>query len=369
MRGKNLDFEFAGRYNDFNPEEIMPLKPDRQLTRILPLIAFQPPLLCWNPHSQTILGEVLPSRGLISRGEKMLVHFPGGDQVVCRLFRRESPTLVVLFHGLAGSTNSKYMQRVARELLKAGYSVCMMNHRNAGEGKGLAREIYHCGRSDDLGYVIAELRRQFPTKRIVALGFSLSASALLLLMSGVVPMKGIYEKEQFLRAQSELGIALPDLAIAVNPPIDLARTTRNFEYLTNRPYAVYFLSYLEAAIRDLNKDNVFHKKPPPISWFMSIKEFDHQFTAPQAGFESSQDYYRKCSAKDHLHKIDESTIILTSSDDPFIDVNDFYEAKMSSHVRLHVEEAGGHLGYIHRENTPLGSYRWLDYAIVETLKL
>lgn len=344
-------------------------KPHKQIKKVLPLIPCEPPLWAWDRHSQTILGEILPSPGLLHRGEKMIVRFPDGDRVVCRLFDQGSPTVIVLFHGLAGSTNSKYMQRVARELVKEGYTVCMMNHRNCGEGRGLAKEIYHCGRSDDLGYVITDLRQRFPGKQIVALGFSMSANALLLLMSGVIPMKGIYNKDEFSEVSKRLGISLPDLAIAVNPPVDLETTTRNFEYLTNRPYAVYFLSYLESTIRELSKDNVFHRKPPPISWFMRLKEFDNKFTAPQSGFESSQDYYKKCSSKDHLTKVDKPTIIFHSEDDPFIDASVFHDLKVSENVHIHLENAGGHLGYIHRENTPRGNNRWMDYAIIETLKL
>ncbi|PWU16627.1 MAG: hypothetical protein C5B49_10345 [Bdellovibrio sp.] len=339
------------------------------LQRVLPLISCEPPVWAWNRHTQTILGEILPSPGLMTRGRKLVVRFPDGDRVVCRIYDQGSPTLVVLFHGLAGSTNSKYMQRVARELLNEGYSVCMMNHRNCGEGKGLAREIYHCGRSDDLGYTIANLRSHFPTQKIVALGFSMSANALLLLMSGVIPMKGVYTADHFRSVKKELGIEWPDLAIAINPPIDLSKTAQYFEHMTNRPYAAYFLSYLQQTIRDLSREKVLVKKPVPISWFMSIKEFDQQFTAPHSGFESSQDYYRKCSSKDHLRKIEQDTIIITSQDDPFIPVEDFYGLHVSEKVSLHLENSGGHLGYIHREKTPQGTHRWLDYAVVETLKL
>lgn len=341
----------------------------KQIKKVLPLIPCEPPVWAWDRHSQTILGEMLPSPGLLTRGQKMVVKFPDGDRVVCRLYDQGSPTMIILFHGLAGSTNSKYMQRVARELLKEGYSVCMMNHRNCGEGKGLAKEIYHCGRSDDLGYVISDVRLRFPSKKIVALGFSMSANALLLLCSGVVPMKGIYTRNEFTEASQRLGISLPDLAIAINPPIDLEKTTSNFDYFTNRPYTAYFLSYLAATISDLNKDDVLKRRPPPISWLMKIKEFDHHFTAPQSGFESSADYYKKCSSKEHLTKVETPTIIFHSKDDPFISVSDLEEVKVSDKVHIHIENAGGHLGYIHRENTPRGTNRWMDYAITETLKL
>ena len=54
-----------------------------------------------------------------------------------------------------------------------------------------------------------------------------------------------------------------------------------------------------------------------------------------------------------------------SSNDPFIDYTDYLEAPLSKSVRLHLEQQGGHMGYLHKEKTPLGSFRWLDYGVCE----
>lgn len=338
------------------------------MDKVLPLLPCEPPLWAMDRHSQTILGEMLWSPGLKKLGRRVDVPLPDGDQVVCRLYDQDSPTVVVLFHGLAGSAQSKYMQRIALEFIREKFSVCLMNHRNCGEGKGLAREPYHCGMSDDLGVVIARMRKEFPGKKILAIGFSMSANALLLLMSKVIPTLGVFHPDTFHELSARREISLPDAAIAVNPPINLEKTANWFDAWTNKAYSVYFMSYLQVLIRDMDRDGLM-KAPPSLNWFMRINQFDHYFTAPTGGFESANDYYQKCSSLEHLKKIDRQTVILTSSDDPFIDANDFRQTEMSRSVHLHMETTGGHLGYIHNDYTPIGSNRWLDYALIETSKL
>lgn len=338
------------------------------MNKVLPLLPCEPPLWAPDRHSQTILGEMLWSPSLKQTGRRIEVPLPGGDRVVCRLYDQDSPYVVVLFHGLAGSAKAKYMQRVALEFLREKYSVCMMNHRNCGEGRGLAREPYHCGMSDDMGVVIARMRREFPGKKILAVGFSMSANALLLLNSRVVPSQNVYTPEAFEELSKTVDLSIADYTIAVNPPINLQKTTEWFDAWTNKAYSVYFMSYLQVLIRDLDRDGLM-KAPPSLSWFMRINQFDNFFTAPTGGFQNAQDYYDRCSSHTHLTKIDSTTVILTSADDPFIDSNEFRQTELSPYVHLHMEQVGGHLGYIHNDYTPLGSNRWLDYALIETAKL
>src|SRR5579872_1060681 len=101
------------------------------------------------------------------------------------------------------------MHRTAILALKRGYMVYAFNHRGCGLGAGLARHPYHSGRAEDLSAAIAFGRSQHPRARHVAIGFSLSANALLLLLGG------------------ERGKTLPDQAIAVNAPLDLETCSRS----------------------------------------------------------------------------------------------------------------------------------------------
>jgi predicted alpha/beta-fold hydrolase len=95
---------------------------------------------------------------------------------------------------------------------------------------------------------------------------------------------------------------------------------------------------------------------------MTFMEFDDYYTAPAAGFENNFDYYKSCSTHSHLRKITTPTILLSSADDPFIPVSSYREAKLSPSIHLHIENTGGHMGYLSRDEK-FGCKRWLDRAL------
>lgn len=338
------------------------------MNRTLPLIPCNPPIWARTGHAQTILAEMLPHPVLKIKGERVRLKLPDGDELACRFINNDSGTIVVLVHGLAGDIKSSYMQRMARELQKDGHSIFLMNHRNCGEGKGFSKKVYHCGRSEDIAFVIYQLRQRYPGKRIVAMGFSMSANILLLAMSYVFPDYGIFDEASYLEKRNEKQLSLPDLAITVNPPVHLQSTATLFSEGWNKPFSIYFVSYLSHLIRHLDSEGII-SSPKRMSWVMPINEFDNRFIAPNSGFANGEEYYQKCSSFFYMKQVNKPTLAITAKDDPFIDYRKLVDAEKSSSVQVHVEDFGGHLGYVHREKTPLQSYRWMDYALMETLRL
>jgi predicted alpha/beta-fold hydrolase len=59
---------------------------------------------------------------------------------------------------------------------------------------------------------------------------------------------------------------------------------------------------------------------------------------------------------------------LTAADDPFVPVESYERAELSPLAHMRIEAHGGHLGYLSALPTPLGTYRWLDWAIREYLQ-
>ena len=122
---------------------------------------------------------------------------------------KEPQPTAVLVHGLAGCAEASYVVRLGRRLLHQGIRVVRINLRGAGAGFGLARGIYHAGRSDDLREVVA-----------------LAATA--------HPGRGLAHRLDRLFARGQPGLeAWPpkppnfpfeglDCVLAANPPIDLA---------------------------------------------------------------------------------------------------------------------------------------------------
>jgi len=307
-----------------------------------------PPIWAESGHAQTILGHILPSPKLKSKGRRVEIPLPDGDQLVGFVEPGSSTTVVYIFHGLAGSSDSTYIHRTSILAQRQGHTVFVVNHRGCGEGVGLSRGPYHSGSGEDLSAVIAFGRRQFPKKRHAAIGFSLSGNALLLLVSG------------------QRGEVLPDAAISVNAPIHLQRTAHLLRRGMNRIYDLRFYLQCRRDILAGPAADEYRRKLPRITTLVNL---DNLYTAPAGGFRDREDYYATCSTQSHLSRIQIPTLILTAKDDPFVPFQSFSEAQLSPCVHLHAENFGGHMGYLNRCNTPFGSKRWQDYALFEALKI
>lgn len=304
----------------------------------------RPPFWAFDGHLQSILGHLLPSKTLKEKAEVIHISLQKGpDKVHSKYFEGEKPIVVYLFHGLGGSSEASYMHRTAIIARELGCHVFMTNHRGCGEGAGLASEPYHSGRSEDLSSVIQYGRTRFPHHKHIAIGFSLSANALLLLVS------------------KHKDYILPHGVIAVNAPINLDRTSKNLNVGLNQIYNKTFLRELKSYIK-INR----LKDVSLVSKAKTMREFDEFLTAPVCGFTDHLDYYERCSAKKYLNLIEIPTVILTAKDDPFVSACDYFEAELSPSTFLHMEEKGGHMGYLSKMGPR--TFRWLDVALERYLK-
>lgn len=309
-------------------------------------------------HAQTLWGHFLHSPPLAVARERVEISLPDGDRLIGSFIKGTSKTTVTIFHGLTGSTDSGYMQRSARIARSFGHSVLLINHRGCGEGRGLAKKPYHSGRAEDVAAAIQLARQMRPYDRHLALGFSLGANALLLLLTGK-------RNERF----GDLGqneLLLPDAAMAVNAPIHLEQCALQLKRGLNR---IYDLQFVTECRRDLPIRHQAEERFKKVEFpqFGTLHDFDDWYTAPESGFKNREDYYLQCSTHAALQEIKTPTVILTAADDPFVNVEAYRRAQVSSHVQLHIEAVGGHMGYLSRRATPLGTNRWLDYAVHESL--
>ncbi len=315
------------------------------------LFPFRPHPLVPGGHLQTIVGYYLSSPKNVERTYRHRVPVSDGDElVICenRPDSKSEPRAVILFmHGLGGEARSPYMLRLAKLFQEQSWIAFRMNHRGAGEGRGLARNIYHSGRSDDVSQVLMKIAELYPNLPLIAVGFSLSGNALLKLLG----------ENQFPVASNLKG------AIAVTPPIELSRCADALCQTRNRIYDLRFMIMLRQAIEERKQD--FPGFPDfKISLFANIREFDELVTAPLNNFKSAEDYYSKCSAKQFLAQISVPTFLLASDDDPFVPNQTFENLPKNKFLRVEITRGGGHVGYVSAYKTPLGNRRWMDYAIL-----
>jgi hypothetical protein len=336
-------------------EETLPLRSDDGQFH------FRPPFWARGGHAQTLLGHFLRKGCELSEGRDIDIPLPDGDVLAAHLHEKgpdkihgksesgDSDTVVYLFHGLGGSICSGYMMRTAKLCQELGHTVFRVNHRGCGRGSELPHKYpYHSGRGEDLSEAIAFGRKMFPQKRHVAIGFSLSGNALLLLASG------------------ERGTTQPDAAIAVNAPIELARASKKLTQGLNRLYGFVFVQDCRRDLANKRKKG-WVSKDLKVPFFANISEFDEIYTGPHAGFKNRDHYYEVCSAAPHLHRIEIPTILITAKDDPFVDVSGYLRAKLSPSTRLIVSETGGHMGYLMRGKGWFRHSHWLEDQIAAAL--
>ncbi|MEE9258982.1 MAG: alpha/beta fold hydrolase [Nitrospinaceae bacterium] len=312
--------------------------------------SFEPHSLCRSGFAQTILGSRFPGRTVLPpRKQHKLKIGPRVSLLVFELpsINTESP-VVLMAHGMGGCSESGYMRRIAGKLVERGFSVFMMNHRGSGPGMGLSDTLWNGGSSEDIEKVVQYIIQLHPCRPILLVGFSLSGNVLL----------------KYLGEGRDIPSNVAG-AFAVNPPVDL----RVASEILSRNSAVtgifngYYMKMIHRQREALAE--CFPDALHPPENMKTIWEFDVAYTAPAAGYKDVEEYYKTCSANQYLRMIRTPTILLCAKDDPFVPPEVFDRLRMSLSVYFYAPDAGGHLGYLCQEPTPLGDRRWMDFQIVD----
>lgn len=309
---------------------------------------FRPHLLARSGHAQTLLGAYLPTPRMAYRAERHLVTLDDGDRVVLHDDQppqwRSDDRSALMIHGLAGSHESGYMQRISRRLNARGVRAFRLDLRGCGAGAGLARLPYHSGRSEDAAAALEAIARLLPGSPTTLIGFSLGANITLKLLGELAG-----------RPCGNL-----DSAVAVCPPADLAACSRQISLPGNRFYDRYFVSLL---LRQLRAARVEHGaafgRTPRTLW-----EFDDTFTAVVCGFGTADNYYATASSAALIAQIATPTLILASRDDPMIPSNTLESMTMPPEVELRLTDHGGHLGFVGRRGVD-ADRRWMDWRVAD----
>lgn len=296
-----------------------------------------------NPHLQTIIASQLLKPSAIQTHPER-VELPDGDFIDINLSQRTGGEIVAVFHGLAGSVNSNYIQGVWNSLELAGFRPALMHWRGcSGEPNRLPR-AYHSGASDDIGWFIGHLQQRFPDTSLYALGYSLGANALLKYLGetgGQSRLKG---------------------TMAVSPPLVLQEGARQLDTGIARLYQIHLLRLMR---RQHEQKRLLYPElnlPAATRRLDSLRKFDDAITAPLHGFADAREYYERCSARQFLPDIRTPTHILCAYDDPFFTPRILPEAsELAEGTVLEVPRTGGHVGFLK------GRERWLDTYVAQVM--
>ena len=298
-------------------------------------------------HVQTIwpayFADVQESGGLGRGHQRAKVHFhrerwdtPDGDFVDVDVLVAKpgqlAQTLLVMFHGLEGSSASLYAQAFARWAHAQGWDFVVPHFRGCSGEINRAPRTYHSGDHAEADWMLQRLAQRWVHARRYAVGISLGGNVLLR-----------WAQE----AQSQSGKTLHAIA-AVCAPVDLAAAGHALARGINRHlYNRMFLNSLKPKALAKLKQHPGLFDAEALLAARDLYEYDQVFTAPLHGFASTEDYWSRCSAKPGLASMrDVPTLVLNARNDPFIPSSSLPRAQdVGPAVTLWQPAHGGHVGF------------------------
>lgn len=331
-----------------------PSHPDIKLTG---KVTFQPPWWLAGGHRQT-LWRKFKSKPVLPR-QRQRMELDDGDFLDLDFYspQGQQDTLVLLIHGLAGSSESPYILNMQQSLAEAGLNSAAVNLRScSGEPNRLVKS-YYSGCSDDIEQVVAQLLRgDFSVNKVIVAGYSLGAN---------VMVKWLAETRY---ADQVI------CGVSVSNPLRLDVCCESMNQGLPFWYGRYFLQQLCVDLEEkyrLFQQTGEQEKLSQLNalgdWrkARTLWEFDDRVTAPMHGFDSAKDYYQRCSSLQFLDRVPVPLLVLHAADDPIIPPSVLPAAhEVPAHVQIRLSQSGGHVGFVDRQQKD-----WLEQQLIAFIRL
>ncbi len=294
----------------------------------------------WLPggHLQTIWSALYarPRRARPRPLQRERWSTPDGDFIQVDRQQASSDTrpLVVMFHGLEGSSGSHYAQACADWAAEHDVHWVMPHFRGCGGELNHAPRAYHSGDHQEIDWILRRLRQQHSAqggRHLLAAGVSLGGNAL---------MRWAGEHGQ--SAQEVV-----DAVAAICSPLDLAASGQAIGRGFNRQvYTRMFLRSMKPKALAKLRQHPGLFSAQRLRAARDLFEFDNVFTAPLHGFKDTHDYWRRASAKPLLHRVRVPALLVNPLNDPFVPAHSLPRPhEVSPSVTLWQPRHGGHVGF------------------------
>ncbi|WP_374593498.1 YheT family hydrolase [Aquabacterium sp.] len=238
--------------------------------------------------------------------------------------------LLVLFHGLEGSSQSHYALAFADWARAQGWRYAVPHFRGCSGEINRAPRAYHSGDYEEVGWMLQQFRARHAAP-LVAVGISLGGNALL----------------RWAEESGDEAAGVVRGVVAISSPLDLAAAGHALGRGFNR--AVYTRMFLRsmkprALARLQLHPGLFDRQA--LLAARNLHEYDNVFTAPLHGFRDTDDYWARASAKPHLARIRVPALVLNAANDPFVPARSLPTLReVGKMVTLWQPAHGGHVGF------------------------
>jgi len=316
-------------------------------------MGYRAPLLARVGHINTIRAHF--NRGNRPAYVRQRFETADGDFFdVDRVAGRPGAPRLVGMHGLEGSSESAYMQRLMCAAGQLGWELAVIHARGCSGSDNRLASSYHAGFIGDLDVFLRAEKASRPSVPLLTVGYSLGGSQLGNWL-GRTP-----DAHQIVAA-----------AVMVSPPLRLAPSSDAIWEGKNRHvYGRRFLRSLRAkAVQKAIAWPQHRARALAASRAKTIRHYDDLWTGPIHGFRGAEDYYTRCGSAPYIRHIRVPTRVLHAIDDPFIPLASVPDDAFvgARHVELVRTRHGGHVGFYGQHGEAHGTTNWLEGWILSSL--
>ena len=316
-----------------------------------PVPPYRSPAWLAGGHLQTIWPYLLPRPVVPVRRER--VDTPDGDfwdfDWTPPAGAQERAPLVVLLHGLEGSSESHYARALLQALTARGWRGVVPHFRGCSGEPNRRPRAYHSGDHEEVQAMLKAVRaRVAPETAVHAVGISIGGSALL----------------NWLGRAGRDAAGVLAAAAAVSTPLDLTAAGIAIGQGLNRIYTRNFLRTLVPKSLAMEQRHPGLLDAARVRRARTMYEFDDAVTAVLHGFDGTPDYWRRASSKPWLTGVAVPTLVLNAKNDPFVPAGSLPgPGDVSPAVLLDQPDEGGHAGFL---SAPFpGQLEWLPRRLLD----
>lgn len=253
------------------------------------------------------------------------------DTIFVPDLKHETRPVVMMFHGLEGSSQSNYARALMAEVKRRGWIGVVVHFRGcSGEPNRLPR-VYYAGDTAEIQRFVEQVKTKAPQAPIYLVGYSLGGNALL----------------KWLGENADEASVMVSKAAAISAPMDLAASSKALEVGVNRMlYGPVFVSSMRS------KALAFSKRFPDLLDVEKVREaqtiwdMDEAVTAVLYGASDADEYYARNASKPWLPAIQTPVLVINAKNDPFVPAESLPQPEdVSPHVTLEYLAGGGHVGF------------------------
>lgn len=294
----------------------------------MPLIksTYRAPVFLPGGTLQTVIPGRKPRKQIVY--ERETLELPDGDFLDLDWIRNGSERLIILTHGLEGSSKSQYVSDTVNQMDHEKFDLLAWNCRSCSGRMNRLPKLYHHGEIEDISEVVRHVLSLDRYRSIHLAGFS---------MGGNITIKFLARKKELARHISSSAV--------ISTPFDLESSSATLDKPKNYLLRKYFMKnlYVKLGAKEAQFPGSF-----PMEKFHDVKtwnEFDRLFVAPFVGFDSVDVFYREASANTFILDVESPVFIINAKNDPVLtrSCHPIEPARSKSHIHFELSRTGGHV--------------------------